>query len=173
MCIIIVKPQGAEMPPYETLRYCAMRNPDGFGFAVPGKIFKSMNFGVFYRELAKTVTTDTPAIIHLRIATHGWLCTSNCHPFRDEKSGVSFAHNGVLGITPDKGKTDSETAFRKVIMPAIREGGFGSRQMDEAVLGVIGVSRFAFLTDQGEIKLYGHFTGYQNCWFSNTGFLPY
>lgn len=173
MCIIIAKPQGAEMPPLRTLSYCSLRNPDGFGFAVPGRIFKTMNFDDFYAELTATITPDMPAILHFRYATHGRLCESNCHPFRDNRTGVSFAHNGVLPIKPYKGKTDSETAFRKLILPQIRTAGFGSEEMTEAVLGIIGPSRFAFLSDSGEIRLYGHYIENDGCFYSNGNFSPY
>lgn len=173
MCIIIAKPLGAEMPPIETLRYCAQRNPDGFGFAIPGKVYKSMNFETFYKELKKTVTPDTAAIIHFRYATHGRPCKSNCHPFRDDDLGVSFAHNGVLPIVPFTGKTDSETAFRGLIAPKMKLYGIDSKEARNEILSVIGGSRFAIMTDDGEIRLFGRFISDGGCWYSNENYRPY
>lgn len=173
MCIIIVKPQGAEMPPFEMIHSCAQRNPDGFGFAVPGRVFKSIDFDEFYEHLSSEVDEDTPAIIHCRLATHGRPCRSNCHPFRDEASGVSFMHNGILPIEPYYGKTDSETAFSKFIVPEIRKFGFDSPEMNKAVESVIYSSRFAFLSDSGKIKVFGEFWPYAGCFMSNTNFKPW
>lgn len=173
MCIIIVKPQGASLPPIETLSYCALRNPDGFGFAVPGRVFKSMSFDRFYAELVTTIRPEMPAVLHFRFATHGRPCKSNCHPFRDEKTGVSFAHNGVLPITPYAGKTDSETAFRGLILPKIRQFGLDSGETDAEICGIIGASRFAILSDKGEIRLYGHFIKADGCLYSNANFRPF
>lgn len=173
MCIIIAKPRGAEMPPLEILSYCSLRNPDGFGFAVPGRVFKTMRFDDFYAALVTTVTPDMPAVLHFRYATHGRPCKSNCHPFRDDKTGVSFAHNGILPIVPDKGKTDSETAFRSLLLPKIRAYGIDSNETNDEICDIIGGSRFAFLSDDGEIRLFGHFIEHRGCWYSNGNFKPF
>ena len=171
MCIIIVKPEGAKLPPFDIISRCAMRNPDGFGFAVPGRVYKAMDFVAFYAELQKSVTRDVPAIIHFRYATHGSVKRSNCHPFRDERLGLSFAHNGMLDIEPVGDKTDSETAFKHYLLPVVRHYGFESHEFVAAVRDIIGYSRFAFLTDEGKIDVFGYFNHYQGCLYSNHNYL--
>lgn len=172
MCIIIAKPAGAQMPPKAILRRCAMLNPDGFGFATKDRIFKTLDADEFFKEL-KGISKDETAILHFRYATHGSIKLSNCHPFRDEKTGISFAHNGILNIVPYEDMTDSETAFRGRLVPVIREHGFDSEAFNKATYSIIGASRFAFIDKDGDYRLFGTFTHYKGCWYSNRNFMPF
>lgn len=172
MCIIITRPAGAKMPPKAILDRCADLNPHGFGFATKDRTFKTLSRSEFFREL-KTIGKYETAILHFRYATHGSIKEENCHPFRDEITGVSFAHNGILDIATANDMTDSETAFRNVIAPAIREHGYQSDEFIMAAYSVIGSSRFAFIDSEGEYRLFGPFTQYKGCWYSNRNFMPY
>lgn len=171
MCIIICKPEGVKMPPMAIIARCAALNPHGFGFATKDRIYKTLSFEDFKREI-KTIRKDETAILHFRYATHGSIKTSNCHPFRDDKTGVSFAHNGILNITPIGDMTDSETAFRTRIVPTIKEHGFDSDEFIKANHDIIGGSRFAYIDKDGDYRLYGAFTHYKGCWYSNRNFMP-
>lgn len=169
MCVIVVKPKGVRMPSDEIIRACARANRDGFGFCTPDSYFKSTSFIAFQDKLA-AVRTDEPCIMHFRLATHGSVCQANCHPFK--KKDVYFAHNGILDITPLRGKTDSETAFLKLIYPKIEKYGMFSEEVMTAIRGIIGSSKFAIM--QGEdLGLYGHFEHAEGCYFSNLRFLYY
>lgn len=172
MCVICIKPAGAQMPPQGTLKRCAEANPHGFGFATKDRIFKTLSYKEFCKEL-KTISKDEAAILHFRYATHGSIKTENCHPFRDAKTGVSFAHNGVLPIVPYEDMTDSETAFRGLFVPVIREHGLHSEELCEEVFGIIGGSRFAFIDKDGETRLFGRFVRHLDYWFSNLNWMPY
>lgn len=172
MCIIITKPAGVKLPPMAILNRCATLNPHGFGFATKDRIFKTLSYEEFKRAL-KTIRKDETAILHFRYATHGSIKTENCHPFRDDETGVSFAHNGVLSIVPYEDMTDSETAFRGIIVPVIKEHGIDSDEFIVANYKVIGGSRFAYLDSEGEYRLYGAFTHYKGCWYSNRNFMPF
>ena len=171
MCIIIVRPAGAKMPPKAIIERCARLNPHGFGFATKDRIFKTLSYEDFRREI-KTISKDETAILHFRYATHGSIKTENCHPFRDEESGVSFAHNGILDIVPYKDMTDSETAFRGRIVPVIRKHGFNSNSFDSVNYSIIGGSRFAYIDKNGEYRLFGPFFKHAGCWYSNRNFMP-
>lgn len=171
MCIIIVRPAGVKMPPMAIIARCAALNPHGFGFATKDRIYKTLSFEDFKREI-KTIRKDETAILHFRYATHGSIKTSNCHPFRDDKTGVSFAHNGILNITPIGDMTDSETAFRTRIVPTIKEHGFDSDEFIKTNHDIIGGSRFAYIDKDGDYRLYGAFTHYKGCWYSNRNFMP-
>lgn len=160
------------MPPQGTLKRCAEANPDGFGFATKDRVFKTLSYKEFCREL-KTISKDEAAILHFRYATHGSIKKDNCHPFRDSKTGISFAHNGVLSIVPYKDMTDSETAFRGLFVPTIREHGLYSDELCEKVFSIIGGSRFAFIDKDGETRLFGRFTKHLDYWFSNLNWMPY
>jgi hypothetical protein len=172
MCIIIVRPAGVKMPPKATLDRCAALNPHGFGFATKDRIYKTLSYSDFISEI-KTIDKNDTAILHFRYATHGSIKTANCHPFRDDDTGVSFAHNGVLSIVPIKDMTDSETAFRTRIVPVIKEFGFDSDEFIIENHNIIGGSRFAYIDKEGEYRLYGSFFQYRGCWYSNRNFLPY
>ena len=91
---------------------------------------------------------------------------------RRTKTGVSFAHNGILNITPIGDMTDSETAFRTRIVPTIEECGFDSDEFIKANHDIIGGSRFAYIDKDGDYRLYGAFTHYKGCWYSNRNFMP-
>ena len=171
MCIIIAKPQGVELPPANIIANCAMRNPDGFGFATVEGVYKTMDFRAFYKRLQETASPDIAMILHFRIATHGSCKRANCHPFGDDETGVSFAHNGMLDIMPYKDMTDSETAFRGLYVPKIREYGLDSDELRYEVFGTIGFSRFAFLGPDSQIRLFGHFYKWRGCSFSNQHFI--
>ena len=159
MCIIIVKPANVQLPNYVTLCRCAEINPDGFGFAIPGeKPNKTLKFEMFINEISK-VDESLPMIIHFRKATHGSIKKANCHPFRDNDNGISFAHNGMLNsVSTAHDKTDSETAFNLIFVPAIEKFGCGTAKFKQTIETIRGYSRFAFLTDSGIIKTYGQFT---------------
>lgn len=172
MCIIIVKPMGAKMPPKSILDSCRALNPHGFGFATKDRIYKTLSYEDFCREI-RSISKEESAILHFRYATHGSIREANCHPFRDEDSGVSFAHNGILDIAPHGDMTDSETAFRTILVPVIREHGLRSDRFITTAHSIIGGSRFAFIDRDGEYSLYGPFTQYRDCWYSNTRFLPF
>ena len=165
MCVIIVKRAGAKMPKYNELKSASICHPHGCGFvSTSGKHFKGLDFEDFYKHL-KTVGRDEACIIHFRFATHGPVNKSNCHPF--EHGGVWFAHNGILDITPIKGKTDSETAFLKYIYPTIHDYGLDSIETETIIEDIIGGSKFAIMCD-GKIRIYGHFIEENGILYSNT-----
>lgn len=170
MCIIICKPAGVQMPDFQTICRCANNNPDGFGFALPKqRPFKSLSFDAFAQKLYECNEEDA-VLIHFRRATHGSIKPANCHPFRDEDARLSFAHNGILNVRPSNDKTDSETAFRYILLPAILKFGFGSSRFNQTVQSIIGYSRFAFLTDDGKVKTYGEYIKHRGCLYSNQSF---
>ena len=170
MCIIIVKPAGEKLPSIEILKQCKIRNKDGFGFVVPNKEpFKTLKFEEFISEL-KNVTDDQPCIIHFRFATHGKISKKNSHPFKIEN--IAFAHNGVLKVENLEGMTDSETAFKYILHPAIETFGFASKGFEKTIASIIGGSKFAFLTDKGTIKIYGQFITSDGLYYSNENFRP-
>lgn len=166
MCIIIYKPQGVNMPTTDFLYSAARINHDGFGFCTPDKLFKTISIDYFLQKI-KVVKKSEPCLIHFRLATHGSIKQSNCHPFK--RGDLKFCHNGILDIATDDDRTDSETAF-EYMAPIIHEYGYGSPAMDRIVSELIGVSRFAFMQNN-EVRLYGQWHAYNGLKLSNTYFL--
>lgn len=171
MCVIIVKPASVKMPSQEFLQAASDANPDGCGFCTPSANYKGMSFPGFLYRLG-AARPGEPCLMHFRIATHGSIRKANCHPFYDRETGTWFMHNGILGISPVGDLTDSETAFRNIIVPNIKCYGFDSKQLDEAVQSIIGTSKFALLHGS-QVKLYGKFYDYNGLYLSNTHFLPF
>lgn len=163
MCCIIYKPKGVEMPAISVLNRIRAINRDGCGFVSTAHKCKSMDYDVFLHHLSG-VGIDEDCIIHFRLATHGSVCRGNCHPFNE--NGVYFAHNGILGIRPDGNMTDSETAFRTIIYPAIERYGYGAKEADRIIESIIGYSKFALMY-KGDVKLYGEYANVDGVYYSN------
>lgn len=170
MCVIIYKPAGVAMPDPKIIEAAAKANPHGFGFVSDRFFYKGLSLNSFKRQLAN-VGEDENCIMHFRLATHGSIKKANCHPFNID--GVYFAHNGILDITPRGDKTDSETAFREVIYPAIAAYGLNSQEAEQAINSIIGYSKFAIMCEDN-VNLYGNFIlGDDGCYYSNLRFQSY
>ncbi len=188
MCVICYVPQGIELPPYRVIKAMHEANPHGMGFCTLSLYDRGVNsFETLYKKLKKR-NINEPCLMHFRLATHGSIKKSNCHPFHDKKTGVYFAHNGVLDIKPTNDKTDSETAFRKRFLPVIRKYGLDSIEFNNTVMGVLGSSKLIFMQyseqkkreDRGgiiernvNVKMYGNFEEWQGCYYSNLRFINY
>lgn len=168
MCVLIIKPEGVDIPSESMLDAAYTINHDGCGLLTPSMFYKGLSFPKFKRIL-KEIDKDEPAIIHLRHATAGNVNLVNCHPFR--RGDVWFAHNGTLELKPVGEMTDSETAFQTVIYPAIEEYGYGSDKVKEEIDKIIGTSKFAMMKD-GEILMFGEYIKQPDgCYYSNLKFL--
>lgn len=165
MCVIIIKPAGIEMPSYEILKACYESNSHGSGFVSETMHYHSMNFLDFYKHLCKVPKSEN-CMVHMRYATHGSKKLSNCHPFYNKATDTWFMHNGILDIEPIGDKTDSETAFIKLFVPAIKRYGFDSPELSDRVFDIIGGSKFVFMHD-GKFRLYGDFKKIDGVFYSN------
>lgn len=170
MCVIIIKTAGHKLPSKTELRMAYNRNHDGCGFVSESDHYKSLTFEDFWQRLKKVPVSEN-CIIHFRWATHGEVSLANCHPFYDRASRTWFMHNGILPIVPFKGKTDSETAFRRYLVPVIRKYGLYSRELQAAAYEIIGSSKFALMQD-GQLKVFGRFIEHKGCFYSNLNHLP-
>lgn len=169
MCVIIIKPAGIKMPSQEILDAAYRANHDGCGFVSTFHFKRTTSYKSFLRELSKVHESEA-CIIHFRLATHGSVKISNCHPFR--RGNVFFAHNGVLSIQPTGDMTDSETAFEKYIYPAIAEYGYADSMKDYVISNIIGGSKFAMMRlGDRNVKLYGDYIMQPDgCYYSNLRF---
>lgn len=131
MCIIIHKPKGKTVD-RDTLKRCWNRNSHGAGFMFvdDDKVYGNkgyMSFQAlidglanagFYRKGKKDgsvkgeLIADYAVTIHFRLASHGGIKPSNCHPFpvTDEldvlqarfwEANCGVAHNGIISIERD------------------------------------------------------------------------
>ena len=171
MCVISVIRKGVPTPPDAIIRAMHQANPHGCGFCSPTDHYKGMSLDLLLRHLHERDINE-PCLMHFRLATHGSVKKANCHPFHDDATDTWFMHNGILDVTPKGDMTDSETAFRKYLVPEIQAHGLRSDNLRYAVSDIIGGSRFAFL--QGEdVKLFGEYELWNGWLFSNLRFRWY
>lgn len=167
MCVIIYKPKGVDMPSRSILNKAYSKNPHGCGYVATGSSYKTCLYRDFLKRLG-TVGKDENCIIHFRLATHGSICTENCHPFNI--GDVYFAHNGILNIKPKADMTDSETAFKQIIYPAITQYGLDSIEVNDVIAGLIGFSKFAIMQNNN-VRLYGDYRKIKGIYYSNLRFI--
>lgn len=178
MCIIIAKARKQQGPTWDSIMHATQRNPDGFALAYSlgkGKaprIIRSMKRTEVLDVLKGIVNRKSASwILHARIATHGSKRAENCHCWQDADTGLVFAHNGILGVQPEGDMTDSETAFRRLLVPAMHAG--GGEAFEAAISAIIGNSKFAVMDHTGEIFLYGRYLEEEEASYSNDTYKPY
>lgn len=179
MCIIAIKPAGAKRPTNEQLKTMCQANPNGFGFMTWSKdkglqIYKTMSEKEYMKQVKK-IPDEQPVVYHMRIATHGSVQQSNCHPFLSDDKHWAFAHNGVLSIQNEGDMTDSETFFRRLAVPLLKLGFTpnDNGDFDAMVNTIIGGSKFVFMDAHGKIYSYGQFIHDGELYFSNSSYQPY
>jgi hypothetical protein len=112
MCVAIYKPAGVGVPSRNMLEHLWKKNNDGGGFCfADGKGVHGykgfMERDDFMFNLNRRIKRAFPALIHLRIATHGGTRPGATHPFPAEsdisnlnatewRSAFGVVHNGVF-----------------------------------------------------------------------------
>lgn len=180
MCLAILKTADGKLPK-GALREASKANGDGFGVAVATgdklHLVRSMNLC----DVEKTLERfgKFPALIHLRLATHGEKNVENCHPFLVDDS-TAFIHNGVLTIpTPQKEKSDTWHFANLIVRPHQKESGNEWLWSGHASLSLhllAGYSnKFAFLRADGKHLIVNESAGHwaDGVWFSNSSYKPY
>lgn len=127
MCIIVIVPEGEQIPEKRVLENCFSNNSDGIGYMYQkGKnviIRKGfLDFSDFYRSItAQKITGDL--VIHFRYATHGTISPANCHPFpisgnlgaKKSITHIGIAHNGIIQSIPTSPKrSDTKTLIESL-----------------------------------------------------------
>lgn len=171
MCVIIAKPSATAAPKLDTIRAAIQTNPDGFAlvWVKDGHLvtFRTMNadaMTTYYAEHLRELNT-APFVFHARIATDGSKNIKNCHGWPTLNGHAAFFHNGVLPLKNRDDMTDSETFLRDIYEPIALKA--GHKKATKAIRAIIGTSKFAFIGDNGEIKLYGHYIDRGGVKFSN------
>jgi glutamine amidotransferase len=186
MCLLTYMPDTVTLS-YERARKSAINNPDGFGFAIhTGKAILTdhdMDFEKLWDRFDKARKIQPgPALFHFRIATHGEIDTSNCHPFYIGDSTDSVvAHNGMLPIVVPQGERRSDTRlFAELVLPHC--GGVPRLDEDEFFTELSEWStgsKLVILTTDPEAKhdsyIVNEKAGHWNSgvWWSNHSYEPY
>ena len=179
MCIVAIKPAGVKRPTNNQLKAMCENNPHGFGFMTWNKkdglvVRKTMDYKTYKKWVTK-IPDSQPVVYHARIATHGSVGESNCHPFLSDDKQWAFAHNGVLSIQNEGDMTDSETFFKRLALPLLKAGYKPNDKgvFDKMVATILGCSKFVFMDSNGNIYTYGSFIREGDLLFSNTSYVDY
>ena len=173
MCCILYIPAGVETPSICQLEKVFICNRHGIGFAdSDGHSYKTLSFRRFTKAIQKRKRTSA-CIIHFRLATHGSICTKNCHPFYDKKHEIWFAHNGILPISSHNDMTDSEIFFRERFLPALDKcNDYYNEDLWQFVNKERGSSRFVFMKGD-DVKLLGEWHEVNKVYYSNLNWAYY
>jgi len=176
MCIIIVKPQGKDLPQNQ-LENSFDNNPDGAGYMFnnsDGKIIIKKPFFNYERFLSSYLgdlknNPEATFVLHFRITTHGENDKVNTHPHRLTKR-LAFAHNGVIRGVGESKKLSDTVLFSKKLLGRFTERELFERSevimlMEDFLLG----SKITILNADGGFIIYnesdGHWEG--GLWYSN------
>jgi len=179
MCIAILNTKG--LISKKTLKNCWENNPDGAGLAYPEagamKTYKELkDFKSFYKHYADVRTRlpdNVNMLIHFRIATHGKINETNCHPFLINKN-TAFIHNGVIsnskmGTSPDFSDT---YLFNQTILKKLQSNFIANEAILNLLASYIGGSKLVFLNGNNEWSIVNEKSGIwdKDNWFSNTSY---
>jgi len=181
MCVIVSQPKGAHLKKDRAERLWEI-NSHGGGFAYIDKndklkVVKTMEFQSFWSQFERARSANPKAhfLLHMRIATHGTVDTSNVHPFRVDKHTV-MAHNGIIkGVDVDPQGNRSDTrVFVEDLLPTLPETWLDNPYLVDMVETWIGWSKLMFLTTNPKLKksvyILNEDSGHDKdgMWFSNT-----
>lgn len=166
MCVIVYKPENITISA-KTLKQMWTANPDGAGILIPDKSPHIVKGIMELSRLSALLNNlnNVALLLHLRVATHGAVCTRYTHPFPCGKSRY-LMHNGCLsgyGSPGNKGQSDSAhlaSDLRSLSTPA-------TKRLLTALNG-----KFA-LCEKRAVTLFGHFTEYEGLSCSNLNFKRY
>ena len=189
MCVIVVKPKGAEFPTDERLADCFRSNPDGAGIMLAAKgkliirkgLMTEEEFFDVYHNLQRKFP-ESPFVIHFRWSTGGGVQTGLCHPFpisnrkivllakEPTNPKIAVAHNGIIPKWSGVDATVSDTLLyvKNELFPAFKSDPDFIFKADqrEKIASVVNGSRLVFLTDTGRITGIGNFYKYDGVYYS-------
>jgi hypothetical protein len=185
MCIAIYQAPGYRLTESE-LHNCWENNPDGAGISFFDRsseivIEKTMNRSEFvdlYNKVVKQHGRYTEMAVHFRIATHGGVNISNCHPFYTPDRTMSVIHNGIIPVLFDSKKDPrSDTrVFVEEVIPNMPAGWIDDEQMFNMVENYIGHSKLVVLSEKTQNSAYifneelGNWSDDAKIWFSNRSY---
>jgi len=192
MCLITIKPCGADLPKDDYLENGERTNKDGIGCAywkagtnevVIKKDFK--NIEEFIKWEKENITKEDSMLIHFRLATSGLKDEGNRHPFPLTKNGElirevnltcdsALVHNGVLSdLGGHKTFSDTQKFIMDIIADDAIKNNLESTAIRKLIIEFIGNDRLAILLKTGEIYIFGEYEKDDGLLFSNTSYKKY
>jgi len=165
MCVIIHKPKGVKLKT-KLLKKAWEYNPDGSGFAVrSGKdsftVKKGfMDFNLFIKAYHNATDQGQEAIMHFRIATHGTVIPSNCHPFYNGDQSLIMFHNGQVHAYGSTDLSDTKDLFKSIIV------NIPPKARHKVLSSYSGSNKFV-LIENGNVSRFGKWENSNGCMWSN------
>ena len=183
MCIAIFVPKG-KIIGKKTLKRCYEANSDGFGYAYFNNdkrliVRKFVGEENIKREIRnfyelRNANLDKQFMIHFRIATHGAVGVTCCHPFVVNRKTV-FCHNGVLGtkFTNGLSKTGdmSDTMmFNKLCLQKLPKNFMDKKLYKFLLESAIDYSKMIIMNSNDKVWILNERLGEWDggIWYSNT-----
>ena len=183
MCLLFLVPDRAHREAVDDawLTDIYTRNDDGFGFMWHTKnggpqhykaVGKVEDFIAAYRKMERHAK---PFAVHVRMATHGAVETSQSHPYPVDDLGTAWLmHNGVLstGNWADRSKSDTWHYINDTVGPLYAQLGAGlfTPALLDMMGEAIGNNRFILMDKTGEFYTVNKSQGliWRGMWLSNT-----
>lgn len=179
MCIAILNTKGKLSK--ETFNTCWGNNPDGAGIAwaedgvvhtykemkSPKAIYKK------YSEVRKRLPNNN-MLIHFRIATHGRVNETNCHPFKVNNK-LAFVHNGMIdgnGLTKSTEFSDTYL-FNQLFLQKLPKDFINNDAILNLMSEYIGYSKLIFLDAKDNWAIVNENLGEWDGdnWYSNDSYI--
>jgi len=192
MCIILYKPAITELPDIQTLQTCFNNNHHGAGFMYQfdNEVHIQKGFMTFESLILaldqlrqKIDITEVPLVIHFRLASHGKINQSNCHPFPITKinnqlkskyciTDLAVVHNGIIPFCSYDRNISDTIIFTRDYLTEIKDSLFNP-VITELILQST-KSKFIIMSSDN-IQLIGEFIHDEidNCYYSNNGYIDY
>jgi predicted glutamine amidotransferase len=179
MCIAILNTKGTISK--SEFKTCWNNNPDGGGLAwnEGGKlrIFKEMkDVNTLYQKYTsiRKQLPNNNILVHFRIATHGKVNETNCHPFRVSKDLV-FIHNGMITGTglPQSNEFSDTYLFNQLILQKLPKDFTRNEAITNLIAQYIDYSKLIFLDSADNWTIINEDLGEWNGdnWYSNKSYL--
>jgi predicted glutamine amidotransferase len=180
MCIAILNTKGTISK--KTFKTCWINNPDGGGLAYSdkGKV-KTVKELKCFKQLYKSyldirqAQPDANILIHFRIATHGKINETNCHPFK-VNSNLAFIHNGMIyGKGLEISSEFSDTyLFNQVILKKLPQNFIKNEAILKLLEEYIEYSKIIFITGGNDWAILNENLGFWDGdnWYSNKSYKP-
>lgn len=185
MCIAIYQAPGYRLTE-EELANSWVANPDGAGISffdssmeiVVEKTMNRSEFVDIYNKAVKQHGRKSEMSVHFRIATHGGVNISNCHPFFTPDGRMSVIHNGIIPVlfNSKKDPRSDTRVFVEEIIPSMPKNWIDNEQLFNVVEEFIGNSKLVVLGMDTGSSAYifnenmGHWSDDKKIWFSNKSY---
>lgn len=178
MCIAILN--AKDVLTLKTFKTCWSANPDGAGLAYYDgeniQMIKEMkSVKVFYDKylIIRKQYPNIDIAIHFRIATHGRINVTNCHPFKVNRK-TAFIHNGMITHLEKHPEFSDTYLFNESIVKQLPANFIHNTAIIEMLGNYIGYSKLVIISGENAVivnEQLGQWDG--GNWYSNSSYKPY